>query len=157
MENLQCLKHFLIEKNLSLSTCESLTGGMLSSTICSLEGASKFFKGSIVAYSSELKINLIHVPENIIVEKGAVSYETAEYLAKNCAKSLNTNISISTTGVAGPDSLEGKEVGTVFIGIYYSDETKVCEYRFMGDRESIREQTTKKAISFLLEELNKSS
>ena len=157
MENLQCIKEHLTKNNLTLSTCESITGGLLSSRICSISGASKFFKGSVIAYSPEIKIKLIDVPEKTISEKGTVSYETSESLAKNCSELLNTDICISTTGVAGPDSIEGKEVGTVFIGIYFLDKVEVRKYKFEGDRDSIREQTVKEAIIYLLEKLNKSS
>jgi len=157
MEDLQRLKDSLEKESLTLSTCESLTGGLLSSIISSIPGVSSFYKGSIVAYSEEIKKDLLKIPEKVIIENGTVSLETAFYMAKNCSDIMNTDVVISTTGVAGPKKLEAREIGTVFIGISISGIVEVREYHFAGNRTSIREQTAIQAVKFLLEKLNKNS
>ncbi len=112
-ELLEALKN----KELTLSCAESLTGGLFSSTICSVSGASKVFKGGVVTYWSEIKNQVINVPQEIIDEYGVVSNECASYMAKGVKDLFKTDISISFTGNAGPSSLEGKPVGLVYIGI----------------------------------------
>ena len=106
----------LREKGLSLATMESCTGGLLASTITDVPGSSNYFKGGLVAYSNEAKESW-GVPTELIAKHGAVSAEVALAMATAVRKRMGVDIGLSVTGVAGPESLEGKPVGTVFVGV----------------------------------------
>ena len=93
----------LIKKRLKISLAESCTGGLLSSSITSISGSSKVFTLGLVTYSNKAKINILKVPKNIILKYGAVSHETCLSMVKNLNKISKTNISVSITGVAGPN------------------------------------------------------
>jgi nicotinamide-nucleotide amidase len=115
----------LREKNLALGIAESCTGGYLSHLITSVPGSSDYFKGSVIAYSNEIKINELHVSANTISTKGAVSEETVLAMAEGVRKKLGTDIGVATSGVAGPGGgTEDKPVGTIWIA--YADGKKVA-------------------------------
>jgi nicotinamide-nucleotide amidase len=93
----------LIQKKLKISFAESCTGGMLSSTITSVSGSSKIFNLGLVTYSNKVKIDILKVPKEIINKYGAVSKECCLSMVKNISKISKSNISISITGIAGPN------------------------------------------------------
>jgi PncC family amidohydrolase len=133
----------LKSKNLTLSTCESMTGGMISSAIVDYDGASLFYKGSIICYSNESKIRILSIPESIVKEHGSISEIVSEKMAVSCNKLMNTDICISVTGNAGPNPIEQKEVGTCYLSICIID--KVYTYKYvskLSDRNSIRSDIT---------------
>ena len=108
----------LIQKKLKISFAESCTGGMLSSTITSVSGSSKVFDLGMIAYSDKIKIDNLKVPRKIISEHGAVSNECCLSMVKNLSKISKANISISITGIAGPNGgTKLKPVGLVYIGV----------------------------------------
>tara|TARA_Y100001933_G_scaffold131503_1_gene131100 strand:+ start:3 stop:788 length:786 start_codon:yes stop_codon:yes gene_type:complete len=108
----------LIQRNESLVFAESCTGGLLSSHITSISGSSKVFKGSVIAYSNELKTSLLDVPKDLLYSYGAVSEEVAVSMAIGVKNKLNSDWAISITGIAGPDGgNESKPVGLVYIAI----------------------------------------
>ena len=112
------LKKQLLKRKETLVFAESCTGGLLSSSITSIEGASEVFKGSIISYSDELKKSLLNVPENLLKKYGAVSKEIAETMAINVRKKLSSDWSIAISGIAGPDGGSiNKPVGLVYISI----------------------------------------
>ena len=114
----QVIADLLIQNNLTVSTAESCTSGLLASRLTDVPGSSQYFKGGSVCYSNELKINDIGVDKDLIEKYGAVSEEVAESLAKNIAKKNNTDIGIGITGIAGPTGgTKSKPVGLVYIGI----------------------------------------
>ena len=114
----QKIVKLLSKKRLTLSFAESCTGGLLSSTITSISGSSKVFTTGLITYSNQAKIDILKVPKKIIVKNGAVSYETCLSMVKSLNKISNTNISVSITGVAGPNGgTKQKPGGLVFIGI----------------------------------------
>ena len=98
----------LNKKNWTLSCCESVTGGLLSNLLTNNQGASKWFTGSLVAYSTDSKINVCDIDSEAIDSYGTVSTEIAKTMVINCADKFNTNLAISTTGIAGPDAIENK-------------------------------------------------
>jgi len=106
----------LKEHRLSLATMESLTGGLLASTITDVPGSSEYFRGGFVSYQTELKIEL-GVPPEIVAEYGVVSIETARAMALAARERLGAGVGIGITGVAGPDEQEGKPVGTVHVAV----------------------------------------
>lgn len=117
------LAELLIERNLSLSVSESCTGGQLSHLITSIAGSSQYFQGGIVTYATEKKTDILKVDPKTIEKFTLVSEEVASEMAKGCQKLFKTDISVSTTGVAGPGKGEdGKDVGTVFYTIRIGEE-----------------------------------
>ena len=148
----QVISDLLIQNNLTVSTAESCTSGLLASRLTDVPGSSQYFKGGSVCYSNELKINDIGVDKDLIEKYGAVSEEVAESLAKNIAKKNNTDIGIGITGIAGPDGgTEKKPVGLVFVGIFYKNNLYIKRYNLTPDRITNRELT----VTLCLNEIRK--
>ena len=144
----------LCEKNLTISIAESCTGGMVSSTLISYPGISTVFKEGAVTYSNEAKINRLGVNEETINTFGPVSEETAKEMVEGMANVANTDIAISTTGIAGPEGgTDEKPVGLVYIGIFIKGKTIVQKLNLTGDREAIRRKATMNALNILRKEL----
>jgi nicotinamide-nucleotide amidase len=142
----------LIQKKLTISFAESCTGGMLSSTITSVSGSSKVFNLGLVTYSNKTKIDILKVPKKIISKYGAVSNECCLSMVKNLSKISKANISVSITGVAGPNGgTKLKPVGLVYIGIKKGNKTIVQKSLFKNkNRISIQKATTTKILKILL-------
>ena len=142
----------LIQKKLTISFAESCTGGMLSSTITSVSGSSKVFNLGLVTYSNKTKIDILKVPKKIINKYGAVSNECCLSMVKNLSKISKANISVSITGVAGPNGgTKLKPVGLVYIGIKKGNKTIVQKSLFKNkNRISIQKATTTKILKILL-------
>ena len=142
----------LSKKRLKISFAESCTGGLLSSSITSISGSSKVFALGLVTYSNQAKINILKVPKKIIMKHGAVSYETCLSMVKNLYKISRTNISLSITGVAGPNGgTKQKPVGLVFIGVKKGNKTLVKKFLFKKrTRNSIQRSTVYRALSLIL-------
>ena len=148
----QVISDLLIQNNLTVSTAESCTSGLLASRLTDVPGSSQYFKGGSVCYSNELKINDIGVDKDLIERYGAVSEEVAESLAKNIAQKNNTDIGIGITGIAGPDGgTEKKPVGLVFVGIFYKNNLYIKRYNLTPDRITNRELT----VTLCLNEIRK--
>jgi len=148
----QVIADLLIQNNLTVSTAESCTSGLLASRLTDVPGSSQYFKGGSVCYSNELKINDIGVDKDLIERYGAVSEEVAESLAKNIAKKNKTDIGIGITGIAGPDGgTEKKPVGLVFVGIFYKNNLYIKRYNLTPDRITNRELT----VTLCLNEIRK--
>lgn len=146
-----------------LAIAESLTGGLLAAEFISVPGASNVVLGSITAYQNSLKQNLLHVPVNVLRSRGAVSAEVAQRMAEHVREVLaqsadidfNQVVGISTTGVAGPDSSEGKPAGLVYLGISIPGrETVVRKLELTGDRASIRLAAVESAVGELWEQIH---
>ena len=142
----------LSKKRLKISFAESCTGGLLSSSITSISGSSKVFALGLVTYSNQAKINILKVPKKIIMKHGAVSYETCLSMVKNLYKISRTNISISITGVAGPNGgTKQKPVGLVFIGVKKGNKTLVKKFLFKNrTRNSIQRSTVYRVLNLIL-------
>ena len=142
----------LLERDLRLCTAESCTGGLLSKAITDIPGSSKFYRGGVVAYSNELKINLLGVSPETIDKYGAVSRETAVEMAECAAVRMSCEVALSTTGIAGPEGGSGeKPVGTVFVCLYIEGrEPVVIKNNLPGDRVSIRTRSVNTALTMLI-------
>lgn len=152
---LQLMK-LLRENELTISSCESLTGGLFASSIVKHDGASDIFKGAIVSYTNDVKENVVDVPKSVLQSHGAVSEVTAKLMAENVRLKLNSHIGISFTGVAGKTSVEGHKQGTVFIAFSSHDHaTVVKKYNFSGNRQEIQEQCVKEGLKMILEQIKK--
>ena len=153
MKNLsQKLVRQLIKKKLKLSFAESCTGGLLSSSITSISGSSKVFTVGLITYSNQAKINILNVPKKVITKYGAVSYETCLSMVKNLNKISKSNISISITGVAGPNGgTKEKPVGLVYIGLKKGSKIIVRKNLFKSKKRiSIQKATAKQALKMIL-------
>lgn len=138
------------QQQLSLACAESCTGGMIATAITDVPGASTIFKGAVVTYSNEWKENLLQVPDKILIEHGAVSFECAEKMVENLCSLYGSNAGISVTGIAGPEGGSSeKPVGLVYIGVKFKDKSIVKQYNFPGNRDRIRRRTVATALNIL--------
>lgn len=148
MENI--VGRLLTDKKKTLACAESCTGGLLTSRLTDIAGSSAYVTGGIVSYSNQVKIDQLHVPAEVIDTKGAVSEETAKYMAEGVASALHTDIGIGITGIAGPDGgSEEKPVGLVYIGITGSRGTYVTKNLFSRSRKEIKYRATQKALNMI--------
>lgn len=130
-----------IEKNITIATAESCTGGLVASKIIEYPGSSKIFLEGFITYSNEAKVNTLGVNQDLIDKYGAVSEQVAIAMAKCAAQKSGAMLGIATTGVAGPGGgTDEKPVGLVYIGVYYDGKTYVKELRANGERSIIRER-----------------
>ena len=139
----------------TISTAESCTGGNISHLITMVAGSSSYFKGSVVSYANEVKINVLGVPESYINQFGAVSKVVVEAMAKGVRKLMDTDYAVATSGIAGPDGgSEDKPVGTVWVAICNRKEVKSRCLHLSGNRiENIRD-TSKIVLQWLRDEYN---
>ncbi len=149
---MKSLIKLLIKKKIKVSFAESCTGGLLASTVTSINGASKVFSLGLITYSNQSKIKVLKVNKNIIKKYGAVSFECCKSMVNNLAKISKANINISITGIAGPKGgTKQKPVGLVYIGIKKGNKIKVNKYLFKSQkRSSIQRATVKKALDLIL-------
>ena len=149
---MQTLIKLLTNKKLKVSFAESCTGGLLTSAITSISGASKVFNLGLVTYSNEAKIKVLKVNKNVIKKYGAVSHECCSAMVKNLSKISKANINVSITGIAGPKGgTEQKPVGLVYIGIKKGNKIKINRYVFKNkNRKSFQRATVKKAFELIL-------
>lgn len=137
----------------TLVTAESLTGGGIGNVLTSVPGASLVYKGGIISYVNEVKADVLGVSQEILNRYGAVSSQTAGYMASGVRKLLKADIAVSVTGLAGPGGDEfGHTVGTVYIGYDSSRNSLVKEFHFRGNREEVRNQTIEAALKLILEQ-----
>ncbi|MEJ8554932.1 competence/damage-inducible protein A [Tepidibacter sp. Z1-5] len=146
----------IINKNLTIATAESCTGGLIASKLINYPGISSVFNEGMVTYTNEAKMKRLGVKEKTLEKYGAVSEQTAIEMAIGVAKNTESNIGISVTGIAGPSGgSDQKPVGLVYIGICINGVTKVKQLNLKGDRNRIRNITAITALNFLrLECLN---
>lgn len=149
----QVLGDILKEKGLTISTAESCTGGNIASLITSVSGSSAYYFGTIVSYDTSVKVNLLNVNQSNIDEFTVVSEQVAEQMAKGVRNQLKTDISISTTGVAGPNKGEdGKEVGTAWISVANGEKVLTQKYFYPYlDREDFIKIVSNNALNLAIQ------
>jgi PncC family amidohydrolase len=135
----------------TLSVAESCTGGYVSHLITTLPGASRFFKAGVVSYADDAKKSLLGVSPDCIARYGAVSEQTAREMAENVRKLTKTDFALSTTGNLGPEVLEGKQRGLIFIAVSSRGGTVARELRLTGTRGKNKEEAAFLALDFLIE------
>ena len=146
-------------KRMSLSIAESCTGGMLSSSITSVNGSSKIFTMGLVTYSNQAKISILKVPQKIIKKYGAVSIQCCLSMVNNLSKISKSKVCVSITGIAGPKGgSKQKPVGLVYIGIRVGKKVVVnkCNFKDKG-RIFIQKQTVKKTLNLLAQLIKRDS
>ena len=134
---------------LTVAVAESLTGGLLCGRLTEVAGASSVVRGGVIVYSTESKHEVLGVSSATLELHGAVSEQTAREMATAVQRLFVSRIGISTTGVAGPDRQEEKDVGTVFLGIAIDDRSLVMQLTLEGTREQIRAHTVNRALAEL--------
>ena len=144
--------NLLKEKELTLTTAESCTGGMLGARLTNVPGVSDVYKQGFITYSNRAKRKMLDVKKNTLKDYGAVSDKTAKEMAKNGAFITGSDACVSITGIAGPGGgTPEKPVGLVYIACCYHDNITVNEYHFKGEREKVRENTVVRALTLLRE------
>ncbi len=135
----------LKKKKLTISSAESVTGGLFASEIVAISGSSEVFKEAIITYANEAKVKYLKVSEKTLKHDGAVSYQCAKEMVIGLKKISKADIAVAFTGIAGPTGGSSeKPVGLTYIAIYYQEITVLKEI-FTGNRNSIRKQCIKKA------------
>jgi nicotinamide-nucleotide amidase len=137
----------------TVATAESLTGGLLAGLLTGVAGASAVFVGGVVSYATSVKQDVLDVPASVVETDGVVSAACAEAMASGVRELLGTTYAVSTTGVAGPETQEGKPVGTVHVGLAGPDGVRSVRLDLAGDRAGIREATCVAAMAELLSAL----
>ena len=146
----QKLIEMLLEKNATVATAESCTGGLVAARLTSVSGASGAFKYGAVTYCNEAKHCILGVSTETLNEHGAISEETAKEMAEGIRRVMNADIGISVTGNAGPGAAENKPVGLVYIGVSSDRYSAVLKNSFDGDRVSVRNQAADAALELAL-------
>ncbi|WP_411733626.1 CinA family protein [Paeniglutamicibacter sp.] len=137
----------------SIATAESLTAGMIAATLAEVPGASAVLQGGVVSYSNSVKANVLGVDPALLAERGSVDGDVARQMAEGARRACGADLSVSATGVAGPDAHDGKDVGTVFLGYASESGSGFTEHRFSGDRAQIRISSTLAALELLASHL----
>ena len=144
----------LKSQNLTVSTAESCTGGLIAHTLTNVSGSSKYFDSGVVSYSNAAKMRLLNVSEGTLEKYGAVSKETAEEMARGVRISSGTDVGISTTGIAGPTGeTKEKPIGLVYISVSTKEKTIVKKFNFSGNRLENKESICNAALSLFIETL----
>lgn len=138
--NAQELSELFKSAGRTLGSAESFTGGSFAASITALSGASKFFKGALVTYATEEKIKLLGIDPKRVETYGVVSQEIAGDMAMHTKYILDVDYAISFTGNAGPEAMENKPVGEIYIGVTAYQTTQVFKYLLNGNREEIVKQ-----------------
>jgi nicotinamide-nucleotide amidase len=150
----QEIGNLLRRKALTLGVVESATGGLVSHRITNTPGSSDYYKGSITAYSNEVKVRMLGVKEETINRSGAVSAEVAEEMAEGGRRLLAVDICLADTGIAGPTGASPeKPLGLFYIGLSHKGGTLSRKHIFHGDREQNKQSASDAALSWLKEYL----
>ena len=154
--DLNILVHdLLIESSFTISVAESCSSGFIASELTSISGSSSYFRGGIIAYNDEIKVNILDINRDTIIKESSVSSTVAELMAKNVAKKFKTDFAISTTGYASSSSQNTSPVGTVLIAVKTPTKIVVKKFLFSGCRKIIIDQVKDKAFEMLIEEIKK--
>lgn len=144
----------LTEKQLTLATAESCTGGRLAAKFTEIPGASAYFKGSIVSYATSAKHDVLSIPKSFIEKYSVVSAEITEEMAKRVQQLFNADIAVATTGNAGPTKGDSEaEIGTVFIALAFKTQVVVEKFNFGNHRERVTQKAVNKALEMLYDRL----
>ncbi|MET9422446.1 CinA family protein [Streptomyces sp. NPDC006540] len=148
----------LAERGQTLAAAESLTGGLVAAELTSVPGASKVFRGSVTAYATTLKRDVLGVDGVLLAERGAVDPQVASQMAAGVRDVMGADWGLATTGVAGPDPQDGRPVGTVYVAVAGpAGAGKVAALRLNGDRGEIRRESVRSVLELLHEELRENA
>ena len=145
----------LASKGLTLAVAESCTGGLICNAITDLPGASVFFIAGMICYSVESKKKFLGISSSLLQKHGTVSKEIAAAMAQGIRKISGSDLSISTTGIAGPDTIEGKKKGLVFVAVSREGAVESRMLKLQGSREEIKREASLEALNLLSRMLDK--
>lgn len=145
----------LLRRGQTVACAESLTGGAVADALSAAPGASATFVGGVVSYATRVKTDVLGVPADVVEEHGVVSAPCAAAMADGVRRLLRTDWAVSTTGVAGPDTQEGKPVGRVYVGVAGPAGTTTHELALTGDRAAIRKSAVREALQAVLGQLQR--
>ncbi|MFE7846405.1 CinA family protein [Microbacterium sp. NPDC057407] len=143
----------LAARGWTMAAAESLTGGMVASSLVDVPGASAVFRGGVVAYATDVKRSVLGVDADLLASAGAVDPEVARQMAAAARRVLGADVGIATTGVAGPEPQDGKAVGTVCLAVVTPEGEWTTTRLFEGDRSRIRESATTEVLTECLARL----
>jgi nicotinamide-nucleotide amidase len=138
----------------TVAIAESLTGGMVAAALTDIPGASRVVRGGVLAYATDLKAQVLGVDEMLLARAGAVDADVAGQMASGVRSLMGATYGLATTGVAGPDQVEGKPVGTVYVAVAGSGSSRVKALSLPGDRGEVRAHSVLAVLSLLTEELD---
>jgi nicotinamide-nucleotide amidase len=145
----------LVDKDMTISVAESCSGGLIGHRLTNVPGSSAYFHGGVVVYSNQSKADLLHVNPKTLETHGAVSNQTVREMARGVRDLFKTDLGLAVTGIAGPDGgSKEKPVGTVHIGLAAGDEVISDKYRFWGNREEVKLETSIMALDWVRRYLN---
>lgn len=139
----------LTKKGLRLSIAESCTGGFISNAVTNLPGSSRFYEMSVISYSKNSKISVLGISASLLKKYGMISEETAIAMAESVRKIGDTDISLSITGIAGPEITEDKDAGLIYMAVATRDGVESKDIRLTGNREKIKKKASYEALRFL--------
>jgi nicotinamide-nucleotide amidase len=158
----EVLGGLLLMRGLTLAVAESCTGGLIGQRMTRIAGSSKYFLGGVVSYSNQAKMEMLGVPQRVLETEGAVSAETARFMAEGVRRAFHSSIGVSVTGIAGPaapsrrssppdSAADGtdKPVGLVYAAVADEAGNRVSERKFPGDRERVRVQASQLALDMV--------
>lgn len=138
----------------TVAIAESVTGGLVAAALTDVAGASVVVRGGVVTYATDLKGQLLGVDEVLLAQAGAVDADVAEQMARGVRSLMGSTYGLATTGVAGPDPVDGKPVGTVFVAVVGPGSSRVKALRLSGNRGDIRAQSVLAVLALLVEQLS---
>jgi nicotinamide-nucleotide amidase len=147
--------HSLVDRRETVATAESLTGGLVASTLVEIPGVSTVFRGGLVVYATDLKHALAGVPNKLLAERGPVDPDVALALAAGARERCGADWGLATTGVAGPEPQDGRPVGRVFIAVAGPQGATVRELNLTGSRSDIRTGSVAAVLGLLVDELRR--
>lgn len=146
----------LSDRGWTLAVAESLTGGLVSSALVDVPGASSVLRGAVVAYATDLKGTLLDVDATLLASRGAVDPDVAQAMAVGVRTRLGADVGLATTGVAGPDPQDGHAPGTVHVAVSTPDGMRVRSLHLVGDRVAVREQSVEAVLALGVEFVGRS-
>ena len=156
MSVIKQLQNLCLLRNISVAVAESCTSGLIASKLTLKPGSSSFLKGGIIAYQNDIKIKILGVDEQAILQYTEVSTEVVRQMAEGVRKSFSADYSIATSGYAGPSGgTNNNPIGTIFIAISSASGVDVERFVFSGDRQSIVNQASEKSLSLLYDAIKK--
>jgi nicotinamide-nucleotide amidase len=141
----------------TVAVAESLTGGLVAAALTDIAGASVVVRGGVLAYATDLKAQVLGVDEALLARMGAVDADVAQQMAIGVRSLMGATYGLATTGVAGPDQVDGKRVGTVFVAVVGPGSSRVKALSLSGDRADVRAQSVLAVLALLAEELGAQS
>lgn len=147
----------LVRRGATVAAAESVTGGGVAEVLSTAPGASQTFLGGVVSYATAVKVRVLGVSEETVAEHGVVSRQCAIEMAEGVRQLLGADLAVSTTGVAGPETQEGKPVGLVFVAVASGAGSDAVELHLDGNREEIRRQSVQAAVAAVLARLGADS